>query len=235
MNIAARLGALRSGDWEHKGWALVPAFISTAELDALRTEADRLFADRALFDERGAVPNSARRNDRLDPVIDVSPPFSALARDHRLLDLVNGLLGGEAQLLKDKFIAKPPGAPGYGSHQDAAYWPGLGHDPSRFLTAVLYLDDATAVKGAIECAAGHHHELLTDPEQVADPDEAALGPFTTVDARAGDLLLLHALTPHRSGPNRSDEMRRAILLTYGVDPRPGLYGIYHQLRAGMTY
>ena len=231
MTIALRFEAALGDDWATNGWTVVEGFVGEAELAALREEADRLMQDEALFRERGAIPNSARRGDRLDPVIDVSPVFAELARDPRLLALVGRHFGGDAQLLKDKFIAKPPGAGGYGTHQDGAYWPGLGADLSRFATAVLFLDDATAENGAIECAAGYHHALLTDPDTVADPDESRLGGFTTVEARAGDLLLLHALTPHRSGTNGSYGMRRAVLFTYGVDPRADLYGIYRQLRA----
>ena len=233
MNIAATIEARPSGDWESKGWALIPGFLSADQLVALRREAGILLGNPALFDERGSVPNSAQRSDRLDPVIDISPELAALARDERLRDVVGTFLGGEAQLLKDKFIAKPPGARGYGPHQDGAYWPGLGIDPRRFLTAVLFLDDSTAEKGAIECAPGHHGQLLTDPESIADPDEAALGRFEIIEARAGDLFLLHALTPHRSGPNRSDDMRRTILFTYGVDARTNLYSLYQQLQIGL--
>ena len=103
--------------------------------------------------------------------------------------MVNGALGGKAQLLKDKFIAKPPGAIGYATHQDGAYWPGLGFDLHRFLTAVIFLDDSPAERGAIECASACHHSLLTDPNVIADPDEAALGPFTTIEANASTAAL----------------------------------------------
>lgn len=233
MNLAGRIDGAMSADWETKGWAVVRGFIGGDELEQLRCEANRLWADKSLFDRRGAVPNSATRGDRLDPVIDLSQPFAALARDPRLLENVSSVLGGEVQLMKDKFIAKPPGATGYAAHQDAAYWPGLGLDAHHFLTAVLFLDDSTAQKGAIECAPGFHHRLLTDPDTVADPDESELGEFTVIEAEAGDLLLLHALTPHRSGPNRSSEMRRTLLYTYGIDARPNLYAVYKQFQQGV--
>ena len=233
MNVAVMLEANRNVHWEARGWTLVPAFLNGDDLTMLRREADRLLDNGALFEQRGSVPNSTTRSDRLDPVIDVSPPFAALARDQRLLRTVGDLLGGAAQLLKDKFIAKSPGVDGYGTHQDAAYWPGLGIDPHRFLTAILFLDDSTPLKGAIECAPGHHGKLLTDPNVIADPDEAALGAFETVEANAGDLLLVHALTPHRSGPNRSGEMRRTILFTYGVDARDDLYAVYQRYQMGL--
>ncbi|HXG81148.1 MAG TPA: phytanoyl-CoA dioxygenase family protein [Sphingomicrobium sp.] len=231
VEAASRLtGASEQSDWHDKGWELIPAFLQADEVEQLRLEADRLWADQRLFAERGAVPNSPTRSDRLDPVIDVSQPFDALARDDRLLGAVARALGGRPQLMKDKFIAKPPGASGYAAHQDGAYWPGMGFDVSRFLTAVIFLDDATAENGAIECVAGYHRQMLTDPDVIADLDEASLDAFTTVEARAGDLLLLHALTPHRSGPNRSARMRRALLFTYGVDERPNLYALYKQFQ-----
>lgn len=230
MSVAARIGPTAKPDWQSKGWTLISGFLGEEDLEVLRAEADRLWADQTLFGVRGAVPNSATRSDRLDPVIDLSPAFAALARDPRVMAEVEAVLGGAAQLMKDKFIAKPPGAGGYATHQDGAYWPGMGFDTSRFLTAIIFLDDATATNGAIECAAGHHHGLLTDPSVVADPNEDQLGEFATIEARAGDLLLLHALTPHRSGPNRSSEMRRALLYTYGIDARLDLYNIYQKFQ-----
>lgn len=218
-------------EYRAKGWALINRFLGEAEVADLRREAERLVEDQALFVERGTIPMSMSRTDRLDPVIDVSPPFAALARDPRLLALAGSFLGGDAQLMKDKFIAKPPGAVGYGTHQDGAYWPGLGFDLTRFLTAILFLDDATAENGAIECVADSHSALLTDPDVIADPDENQLGSFNLIEARSGDLLLIHALTPHRSGPNRTALPRRVVMFTYGVDPRPDLYRRYHEPRA----
>lgn len=216
--------------WLADGWLLIPDFLGGEQLSCLRNETERLLADAELFRERGMVANSSPRTDRLDPVIDLSPVFADLAGDPALLAVVNDALGGKAQLFKDKFIAKPPGAAGYGAHQDGAYWPGLGLDPSRFLTAVLFLDDNPVEKGPIECMRGPHTGLLTDANWIADPDDSQLGEFIPVAARAGDLLLLHAMTPHRSGPNRSNAMRRTLMFTYGVDGRSDLYGIYQRSR-----
>lgn len=230
MNLPASADGLPDQSWAANGWLLLPAFLGAADLESLQSEAVRLWSDQSLFRHRGAVPNSATRSDRLDPVIDLSPRFFELAHDPQLLAAVESALGGEARLMKDKFIAKPPGASGYAAHQDGAYWPGMGLDVGRFLTAILFLDDSMAAKGTIECAAGFQDRLLTGPDEVADPDETQLGEFTMIEAKAGDLLLLHSLTPHRSGPNRSDEMRRTLLFTYGIDPRPDLYDIYQRAR-----
>jgi hypothetical protein len=234
MNAETRLTPFPREEWDSCGRALLPGFLRADELADLCREADRLMRRRELFDDRGAVPFSPTRHDRLDPVIDLSPPFAALASDPRLLALATAILGDGVQPLKDKFIAKPPGASGYLTHQDGAYWAGLGIDPSRFLTIAIFLDDAPAERGPIECAPGFHRQLLTDPDNVADPDESLLGDFTVIEAGAGDALLLHSLTPHRSGPNRSNDTRRALLFSYGVDDRPGLYDRYYELKRSIT-
>ncbi len=217
-------------EWQEKGWALVPGLIGDDELDALRGEAKRLWADKSQFVVRGTVPNSPARNDRLDPFIDLSPAFAKLARDARLLAVVGDVLDGAPQLMKDKLIFKPGGAGGYAAHQDGAYWQGMGFDLGRFLTAFLFLDDATADNGAVECTSGQHRGLLTPRGIVADPAEDQLDAFSLVDAAAGDLLLVHALTPHRSGSNRTPAMRRALAFTYGVDARPDIYSLYQQFQ-----
>lgn len=219
--------------WAQRGWLLIPGFLAPNDIERYRREADRLWADQQLFAERGSVLNSRPRSDRLDPVIDLSPAFARLALDRRIQSIVENALGGPPQLMKDKFIAKPPGATGYSAHQDAAYWPGLAIDPKRVLTAVIYLDHTSAENGAIECVRGHK-ALLTNSDLPDNLDEDRLGPFETVDAPAGSLLLLHALTPHRSGANRSQSMRRALLFTYAMDPRPDLYAAYKQWRSGLS-
>ena len=227
----AQQRAGRPGDWSRDGWLLVAEFLSEDERALLCAEADRLWAQQELFAMRGAVPNSPARSDRLEPVIDLSEPFRALAYDAPLLALASELLGGKAQLMKDKLIVKPGGAGGYKTHQDAAYWQDLGIAPGDYLTAVVFLDDSTRDKGPIECVPGHHATLLTAPGAIADVEEGLLdAPFEAVEARAGDLLLLHSLTPHRSGPNRSAETRRTLLFTYAVDSKPDLYGRYRVMR-----
>ena len=234
MNAEVRIELAAADHWDLHGWALLPGFLGPDELGPLRSEAGRLIGQKEHFHARGVVPFSPTRSDRLDPVIDLSERFAALAADPRLLDLAATHLGGQPQLMKDKFIAKPPGANGYGTHQDGAYWRGLGVDFDRMLTIAIFLDDAKADQGPIECASGFHRALLTGPDGAIDPDDSTLGPFAVIEAKAGDVLLLHSLTPHRSGPNISDRMRRALLFSYGVDDRSDLYGRYYQLRQSIT-
>ena len=234
MNAELAIQPMSTDHWSAHGWLHLPAFLGQDETAALRGEADRLLRNRKHFDQRGAVLFSPTRSDRLDPVTDLSPPFAALAADPRLVGLVAALVGGRPQLMKDKFIAKPPGTSGYETHQDGAYWQGLGIDFDRFLTVAVFLDDAAPEQGPIECASGFHRGLLTGPGGALDPDDSELGPFAMIEAKAGDILFIHSLTPHRSGPNRSDRMRRALLFSYGVDDRPDLYDLYYQLKRTLS-
>ena len=110
MNAEARIEPMSIDHWQSHGWMTVPGFLGPDELDLLRNEADRLLQEKRHFDMRGGVPFSPTRSDRLDPVIDLSPSFAALAADPRVTGLAATVLGGQPQLMKDKFIAKPPGA-----------------------------------------------------------------------------------------------------------------------------
>jgi ectoine hydroxylase-related dioxygenase (phytanoyl-CoA dioxygenase family) len=196
----------------------------------LQDEAERLAQDKALLAERGAILNGVARADRLDPVIDLSPPFARLAEDPRILALSAEAVGGPPQLFKDKLIFKPPGAIGYAAHQDAPYWPGWEARADALVTLAIFLDRAADDNGTIECLSGGHRELLTEPGRIADLDERSLDPFTPIRAEPGDVLLLHALVPHRSSANHSRATRRILFLTYGHDPQPDLYRRYQRTR-----
>ena len=46
-----------------------------------------------------------------------------------------------------------------------------------------------------------------------DPDDVV-----TVPARAGSIVVFSSLTPHCTGPNLTDEVRKSYILQYAVDP-----------------
>ena len=72
---------------------------------------------------------------------------------------------------------------------------------------------------------------VAEGQEIVDVESPKIA--NAIEAKAGDLMLLHSLTPHRSASNRSDEMRRALLFTYGVDPREDLYAVYKQLQEAL--
>ena len=95
---------------------------------------------------------------KIDPFVSISPLFSALARDRRIMDRLASLYDGcEAVLFKDKLIFKPPDSHGNGLHQDYNWWQGFPHS---LLTVSVALDANTKENGCTELWTGHHHGFL---------------------------------------------------------------------------
>ena len=141
-----------------------------------------------------------------------------------MLFAASRLLGGASVLFKEKINFKLPGGGGYLPHRDGRFWwsdadgqPMRGWEvyASDFVSILIGIDAATSENGCLEVAPGRH-------------DRAALrnsyGPLTKAEADAmtfvacptlpGDAVFFDALTPHRSGINRSAQPRRALYLTY---------------------
>jgi len=176
------------------------------------------------------------RLDALDPIIDLAPECGELARDARLLAILGELYGEPACLFKDKLIFKPPGAKGYGLHQDYIAWPSF---PRSFLTVVIPLDPAGTDNGCIEVFTGYHggtlspedgdyHELSAD---VVDPSRAV-----NLVLQPGDVAIFSGFTPHRSEPNRSNRWRRQLYFSYNAESDGGSQreAHYHKFREWLT-
>ncbi len=218
-----------------RGYVVVPGRFARTEVAAWRRECERLWGLPGIADLRNlrVEPRGHLAGrpglDRLDPVIDLSPLFARLVTDRRILGAVASVFGEAATLLKCKLIAKRPGTKGYLMHQDHPYWMWLGLPPDHMLTVYVAIDPAEEVSGALELFAGLHHcRLPGPPDEPLDVDESAMD--TTRGERprleAGDQLLLHSLTPHRSAPNRSLHPRRALLASYVTARYGELYERY---------
>ena len=154
-----------------------------------------------------------------DPVNDISPVCERFTNDPRLLKrMVESIYGEPACLFKEKLIFKPPGALGYNLHQDIPRtWAGF---PRTFLTVLIPIDRSTQENGCTEIFSGYHHEFMAPPDR---PDLYML-PADSVDParrvrlvlEPGDVAIFHGLTPHRSDPNRSSEMRRVFYVSYNA-------------------
>ena len=133
---------------------------------------------------------------------------------------------------------KPPGAFGYGIHQDFTNWQELPVPPELLLSVVVPIDPATEENGALQCYPGLHHEHLRPPEKPTDifnpkaglVDEGMLGDAQPelLEVQPGDLVLFSSLTPHCSGPNRSEMKRRTLFLSYNASRFGDVYDKYYE-------
>lgn len=226
--------------YRETGYAIVRHVFERAEIVDLSNEANRLFGRRDLIDFNNLrcrwqnhVETGECRFDCFDPVIDLSPVVERIARDARLSGIVSTLYGEPACLFKDKLIYKPPGAQGYGLHQDYIAWDSF---PKSFVTVLVPIDPANDSNGATEVFPGRHVDGVLAPQdgdyhELSD-DVLAGAPGVRLCLEPGDIAIFDGMTPHRSAANRSSTWRRQLYLSFnaqsdGGEQRDAHYAEFH--------
>jgi len=211
-------------EYDEQGFVVLRGFFPAEAIASLREETDRL------LEECGDLIDPCNLRCRymphfetgeplfevFDPVIDISQVCRQFARDPWLLAVIESIYGEPACLFKDKLIFKPCGARGYDLHQDIPqYWPGF---PRSFLTVLIAIDPTSRANGCTEVYAGYHRDfLMNDPATYMLPLELVDEERRTyLELEPGDIAIFHGLTPHRSEPNRSAQMRRNFFVSYNA-------------------
>ena len=147
-----------------------------------------------------------------------SPAAQHFAKHRVFAALCRDLIGPRARLYWDQLVYKRPGtAEEFPWHQDNGY---TFVTPQQYLTCWVALSDATPENGCPWIAPGLHSrgtlehrwtdlgfECLTAPPQNARPMPLA----------AGSIAVFSSLTPHRTGPNLTSQVRKAYILQYAPD------------------
>lgn len=166
-----------------------------------------------------------------------SPPFRALARDPRLVQPVQQLLGGDLYVWHSKINVKEAfEGTVWLWHQDYGYWMWDGIDP-RVVSVMVLLDRATIHNGCLLVAAGSHQwgrlehyadEVTTSYKQWC-VDAATLKErlreemIQPITGEPGDALFFHCNLLHGSNHNMSPLPRRTFIVAYNDlsnKPRP---------------
>ncbi len=217
------------------GYGIVRQLFSPAEITTLSQEAKQLLQRTDLIHTNNLrcrwqqdCETDVCLFDAFDPVVDLSPIIAQLASDSRMLDLVATIYGEPGHLFKDKLIFKPPGATGYGLHQDYIAWPTF---PRSFLTVVVPLDRADKASGCIEVFPGYHDRGCLAPED-GEYHEIPAGVVdescaVEITLSPGDVAFFSGFMPHRSAPNRSRSWRRQLYLSYNAESDGGDYRKQH--------
>ena len=125
------------------------------------------------------------------------------------------LVGPDVNLYWDQAVYKKPEKPRrFPWHQDNGY---AFVEPQQYLTVWLALTDATLANGCPMVAPGFHRlgtiaHTYVDPlgwECLRDPDGAV-----AAEVPAGGAVVFSSLTPHLTGPNTTDAVRKAYILQY---------------------
>lgn len=215
---------------ESGGFVLEDAF-SAAELADLIDELDPIEAasNARLGDLPEGQPSIAREDEIVFQAHVVQ--MSEVARKFSLHPVCRGLcrdlIGPPVRLYWDQLVYKRPG-----THDDFPWHQDNGYNfvaPQQYLTCWVALTDATVDNGCPWIVPGmhmqgtlrHHWTDLGFRCLDGTPPEAQALPL-----KAGSIAVFSSLTPHRTGPNLTADVRKAYILQYAPDgavvhPRDG--------------
>ena len=149
-----------------------------------------------------------------------------VTRSARLRDLVSApplrdvavdLLGPDVRLYWDQAVYKKPGTESpFPWHQDNGY---TFVRPQQYLTCWIALSDVTERNGCPWVVPGLHRggTLAHRPSELGFVCLEDAPDAVPVPARSGSVVVFSSLTPHSTGSNLSDEVRRAYIVQYAPD------------------
>lgn len=218
---------------EH-GYARLGRLMSDDALSALRQRADDLMLGKVVYPglffqldtETGAYEDLAfgrgfegpSRNYRKIEKLEKDELFLAWLQNPVFERIARALVGDRVALYRAVLMNKAStGGTVLPWHQDGGLFWGLDRDP--VLQIWTALDDAPAEAGAVEVVAGSHKAGLATPLGGVIPapvvrQRRAEENRLLLEARAGDVLLLHNYVWHRSLVNRTGKPRRAFSVCY---------------------
>jgi phytanoyl-CoA hydroxylase len=205
--------------FDRDGFVVLPDVFDADTLAPIVEEIDRFEAEvegalrgiegeRVAIAEAGAITFTTHLVKRSPGLRDFAlhPVFAGLCAD---------LIGPDANLYWDQAVYKKPEKPRrFPWHQDNGY---AFVEPQQYLTCWVALNDATADNGCPQVARGRHRNgtlrhRYVDPlgwECFSDPDDVAVA-----EVGAGGIVVFSSLTPHLTGPNTTDGVRKAYILQY---------------------
>ncbi|HTO56790.1 MAG TPA: phytanoyl-CoA dioxygenase family protein [Pseudomonadales bacterium] len=155
-----------------------------------------------------------RRLCRVENFIQYHAGLDRLIAGPRTLAMVGALLGEPAALFKEKINFKLAGGAGFAPHQDAPAFTSFGQ--SLHITLMISVDATTPENGCLDIAPhpGDRLALRTAPDLTLAPDVTDSLAWTPLPTSPGDVVFFDSFLPHRSGPNRTAQPRRALYVTY---------------------
>jgi phytanoyl-CoA hydroxylase len=214
-----RVTAAEASQFDREGWFVVDRLVDDPTLVTVTDEIDRREAKVEAFlrtqpDERMSIAEAGALTVSIH-LAARSPALRDLARSAAMTDLCADLLGPDVNLYWDQAVYKKPEKPRRVPwHQDNGY---TYIEPQQYLTVWLALTDATEDNGCPVVAPGLHRlgtlaHTYVDPlgyECFSDPPRAVKAPVP-----AGGAVVFSSLTPHLTGPNLTDDVRKAYILQY---------------------
>jgi len=150
--------------------------------------------------------------------------------ERRATSIARQLIGDDATLDYDQFLAKRPQRPKavFAWHQDLGYWP-TGTPDTRTVTCSLALDDATPENGCLRVVPGSHREpqlrphrpsawsttpALRDEAHTLTVELSEADQIVTLPVRRGSITVHDERIVHGSAGNQTDGWRRTYVVAH---------------------
>ena len=169
-------------------------------------------------DTFGRLPDLVRSKSHL-----LFPWMDALVRHPKVLDAVESIIGPNILIYHlTSWLKEPRDGTFVSWHQDGTYF---GLEPAEQVTAWIALTDSTEAMGCIKLLPGSHN-IGQQPhcDDIAPANLLSRGQtidrkldyenFVTMPLCAGQVSLHHTHLVHRSDPNRTDQRRIGIGVSY---------------------
>jgi ectoine hydroxylase-related dioxygenase (phytanoyl-CoA dioxygenase family) len=207
--------------FDELGFVLVPDVIDADAIAEVRDAIDRLevFSPTYGRDIDGTHMEVANRDEITFTIFLVArcEPARRFAHHPALVGICRDLVGPDVRLYWDQAVyKKPEPTREFPWHQDNGY---TFVEPQQYLTCWVPLVDATVDNGCPWILPGMHrggtlvHEATPVGFQCLSDGTGAV----PVEAPAGSVVVFSSLTPHRTGPNRTDAVRKSYILQYAPD------------------
>jgi len=203
--------------WNQEGYLLLKGVLPLDLVAAVEQTIDPIEAAReAVLIERGGSFGISKAHALTFTVhlVKRSAALRAFTCHSVLTRLCHALLGENARLYWDQAVYKKPGNPEeFPWHQDNGY---TFVEPEDYLTCWIPMTSATTANGCPWVIPKVHrqgtflHKVTPLGYQCAETPEDAIA----VPAEPGDIVVFSSLTPHRTGPNLTKDIRKAYIVQY---------------------
>ena len=211
-----RITAEQAAEFDEHGFFVLEGAVDATTIAALTGAIDPL--DREVMDFLAARPDGRFSIAGVDLVSIVLHPAarSEVCREfctsELMADLGHDLIGPDVRLYWDQSVYKrPQGTEPVLWHQDNGY---TYIEPQAYLTVWVALTDATPENGCVSVLPGVHRDGTAAHRDTPIGFECCVDPpgAILVPVRAGSAIVFSSLTPHATGRNHTDEIRRAYIV-----------------------
>jgi len=189
------------------GYCIIPDLLPQSTIAALDADLATTF-DRTPFCQGGFYGETTKRFGRL---LARSERTAALVQHETILALATRILSpwcDTIQLNVAQAIAVHPGAPAQLPHRDQDMWRGPVGEIEYLVNVIWPLTPFAAENGATIVWPDSHGARALEPEPKALPLPAAMAP--------GSALVFLGSALHGAGANRTDQVRRGIVIGYSL-------------------